>query len=255
MDNDIFASTDSVQSNQSVVANRTTSPKLPSPPCPPNTFVNLFSHNIKRCSRCMASVVHFLIICSLCNKMTCCRCIEQVGKCCNIVLLNKLNRILRTAHYANCLQHVCNLNQNSPPVKKYYDDMTDSVLGHKDLVQARFSLQVLSEEKLNESLVVAFIIDLVNILESLESLYVHLLFSDWVPTNRLTENLSTLNGKISPNLPPSNHIDVRFKMLYQTLQTAQMSTRRQTFFRNLLSNGLHLMGFLVTVLFVWLLST
>ena len=143
---DIYISSDSPKSPQSTAANVSTPPNFQSPP---SKFNSLFSGNIKRCSQCLTSIIHFLIICQICNKYSCCKCIYDVKKCCNVYLLSKINKIIRTPHYPFCLGHVCTLNQTHPPVSKYYDDSLDNFIQHDRLVRAKFILNMLTVENVS----------------------------------------------------------------------------------------------------------
>ena len=155
---DIYISSDSI-TPQSTAVNVSTPPTLKSPP---SKFDSLFSGNIKRCSQCLTSIVHFLIMCQICNKYSCCKCIYDVKKCCDVYLLLKINKIIRTPHYPFCLTHVCTLNQTHPPISKYYDDSLDNFIQHDRLVKAKFILNMLTVENVNNGdLVYILLISLV----------------------------------------------------------------------------------------------
>ena len=249
---DIYES-DSVKSSQSIAVNLSASPELQSPPSlNHNRFVSLFGGNVKRCSQCLTAVVHFIIACSICHKLSCCKCIEQVKKCCNVYLLNKMNRIIRTPHYPLFLNHVCSLNQTSPPEKRHYDDMTDNFICHERLVRAKFSLNLLTVEKIdNESLVLILLQDLMANIELLESLFVHLLFNGWIPTSMLTSNLALLNGRTLPKMPDSRYIDIRFKILYQHVLSTQKDIKKHKLLKVFLSNCLKIVYLSVIIVTLW----
>ena len=71
---DIYISSDSLESSRSTIVNVSSPPNVQSPP---SKFNSLFNGNVKRCSQCLTSIVHFLIICSVCNKLSCCKCIHD----------------------------------------------------------------------------------------------------------------------------------------------------------------------------------
>ena len=243
---DIYVSSDSLRSSHSTAANVSTPPHFQSPP---SKFNSLFNGSVKRCSQCLTSIIHFLIVCQICNKLSCCKCIYDVKKCCNIYLLSKSNKICRTPHYPFVLAHVCTLNQTHPPISKYYDDSIDNFIQHGRLVRAKFILNLLTNENVsNGDLVFILLTDLVKSINKLENMFVHILFKNYVCTSMLTNNMSQINGENLPELDDRTVTDVRFRMLYDHVRSTQAHTRKNRIVKTVVSQGLLLVCFVSAVL-------
>ena len=233
---EIYISSDSPKSPQSIAVNVSTPPSFQSPP---SKFNSLFNGSIKRCSLCLTSIVHFLIICQICNKYCCCRCTHDVKKCCNIYLLSKLNKIIRTPHYPFFLGHVCTLNQNHPPVSKYYDEYLDNFIKHERLVKAKFILNMLTVDNLcSGDMVFILLMGLIKNIKKLDNVFVYILFKNYVSTSILTSNLSQMDGKNLPELPASRNIDDRFRMSYNCAKLTQAHIRKNKMIKTVASHGL-----------------
>ena len=243
---DIYVSSDSLRSSHSTAANVSTPPHFKSPP---SKFNSLFNGSVKRCSQCLTSVIHFLIVCQICNKFSCCKCIYDVKKCCDVYLLSKINKMIRTPHYPFCLGHVCTLNQTHPPVSKYYDDSLDNFIQHDRLVRAKFILNMLTVENVsNGNMVFILLTDLVKSINKLENVFVHILFKNYVNTSMLTNNLGQIDGENLPKLPPSRMIDDRFRMLYNHVRSTQAYTRKNKIIKTVVSHGLVLTCFVGAII-------
>ena len=231
---EIYVSSD--VSPQSIAVNLSSPPNFQSPP---SRFNSLFNSSIKRCSLCLTSLVHFLIICQICNKFCCCRCTHDVQKCCNIYLLSKVNRIIRTPHYPFVLNHVCTLSQNHPPLSKYYDENLDSFMKHEHLVKAKFMLNMLTVDNLcSGDMVFTLLMGLIKNIKKLDNVFVYILFKNYVSTSILTSNLSQMDGKNLPELPASQNIDDRFRMSYNCAKLTQAHIRKNKMIKTVASHGL-----------------
>ena len=243
---DIYVSSDSLRSSRSTIVNVSSPPNFQSPP---SKFNSLFDGSVKRCSQCLTSIVHFLIICSICSKLSCCKCIYDVKKCCGIYLLSKVNKICRTPHYPFVLAHVCTLNQTHPPVSKYFDDSIDNFIQHGRLVKAKFILNLLTIENVNNAdMVFVLTTDLVRCINKLENMFIHILFKNYVCTSMLTNNMGQINGENLPELDDRTVIDERFRMFYEHVRSTQAHTRKNRIVKTVVSQGLLLVCFLLATL-------
>ena len=243
---DIYISSDSLESSRSTIVNVSSPPNVQSPP---SKFNSLFNGNVKRCSQCLTSIVHFLIICSVCNKLSCCKCIYDAKRCCGIYLLSKVNKICRTPHYPCVLSHSCHLNQTHPPVSKYFDDSIDNFVQHGVLAKAKFILNLLTNENVNNAdMVFVLTIKLVKCINKLEDIFVHILFKNYVCTSMLMNNMGQINGENLPQLDNRTVINDQFRWLYDHVRSTQAHTRRNKIVKTVVSQGLLLVCFLVATL-------
>ena len=241
---DIYISSDSGES--STIVNVASPPSFQSPP---GKFNSLFNGNIKRCSKCLYSLVHFLIVCSVCSKLFCCKCIYDTKRCCGIYLLSKVNKIFRTPHYPFVLTHVCTLNQNHPPVSKYFDDSIDNFVQHDRLAKTKFILNLLTTENVNNAdMILVLTVNLVKCINKLDNIFVHILFQNYICTSMLTNNMAQINGESLPELDNRTVIDEKFRMLYNHIRSTQKHTRKNKIVKAMLSQGLALACFIVAIL-------
>ena len=247
---DIYVSTDSLRSSRSTIVNVSTPPNVMSPP---SRFNTLFDGGVKRCAQCMSSVIHFLVICSVCNKLSCCKCIFDVQRCCGIYLCSKVNKICRTPHYPFVLAHACTLNQTLPPVSKYFDDLIDNAVQHARLVKAKFILNLLTIESINSpEMVFVLTTDLVKCINELENIFIHILFKSYICTSMLTNNMSQIDEGSLPELHDNTAIDQRFKMFYEHVRTTQAHIKRKRFIKTIMSQGT-LLACMISAILVMLL--
>ena len=243
----IYISTDSPKSPFSTAVNVPTPVNFQSPP---SRFNSLFSASIKRCSTCLTSLVHFFIICQICNKLSCCKCAHNGPKCCGIYLLSKVNRIVRTVHYPFVLSdHVCTLSQKYPPLSKYFDENLDSHIRHEKLVEAKFMLNMLVVDNLcSGDFVFTLLISLISNIKQLDSVFVHILFKNYVTTSTLMGNLNQMQGEDLPQLPASENIDTRFRMSYDYARLTQKRIRRNNTIKKFTVYSLVLLCLSITIL-------
>ena len=247
---DIYVSSDSLRSPRSTIANVSSPPNVMSPP---SRFNTIFNAGVKRCAICLTSVVHFLVLCSVCNKLTCCKCIFDVQRCCGIYLCSKVNRICRTPHYAFALDHACTLNQTLPPVNKYFDDLVDNAVQHARLVKAKFILNLLTIESINSpEMVFVLTTDLIKCINELESIFVHILFKSYICTSMLISNMSQINEGSLPELSDNTAMDRKFKMFYEHVRTTQKHVRKKRFVKTIMSQGT-LLACLISAVLIMLL--
>ena len=243
---DIYVSTDSLRSSRSTIVNVSTPPNVMSPP---NRFNTLFDGGVKRCAQCLTSVVHFLVICSVCNKLSCCKCVFDVQRCCGIYLCSKVNKVCRTPHYPLVLAHVCTLNQILPPVSKYFNDLIDNAAQHARLVKAKFILNLLTIESINSpEMIFVLTTDLVKCINELENIFIHILFKNYICTSMLTNNMGQINGGSLPELDNNTAIDERFKMFYEHVRATQTHIKKKRFIKTIMSQGILLACLFLAVL-------
>ena len=134
------------------------------------------------------------------------------------------------------------------PVSKYYDDSLDNFIKHELLVKAKFILNMLSVENINNGdMVFILLTNLVKSIKKLENIFIHILFKNYVNTSMLTNNLSQMDGKNLPELPASRIIDDRFRMLYNHVKLTQAHTRKNKIIKTVVSHGLVLTCFVVAI--------
>ena len=246
---DIYVSTDSLRSSRSTIVNVSTPPNVMSPP---NRFNTLFDGGVKRCAQCLTSVVHFLVICSVCNKLSCCKCVFDVQRCCGIYLCSKVNKVCRTPHYPLVLAHVCTLNQVLPPVSKYFDDLIDNAAQHTRLVKAKFVLNLLTIESINSpEMVFVLTTDLVKCINELGKycpLFIYILFKNYICTSMLINNMSQIGEGSLPILHDNTAIDQRFKLFYEHVRTTQARIKRKRLIKTTMSQGTLLVCLISAVL-------
>ena len=90
--------------------------------------------------------------------------------------------------------------------------------------------------------------DLVKSINTLENIFIHILFKNYVCTSVLTNNMCQIKGESLPELDSRMVIDERFRMLYDHVRSAQAHTRKNRIMTTIVSQGLLLICFVTAVL-------
>ena len=96
--------------------------------------------------------------------------------------------------------------------------------------------------------VFTLLISLIRNIKQLDSVFVHILFKNYVTTSTLMGNLNQMQGEDLPQLPASENIDTRFRMSYDYARLTQKRIRRNNTIKKFTVYSLVLLCLSITIL-------